>query len=173
MISEKKKLNNSLLYLLPLVKDEGTNWHNYIQDMDMLDNAYSEDINCPWLVNHVMLLFKSNTGLIFVDRFSRKAEYFTRKYQIKINNKFYVEYIYEIPEEHAEDRLKILDGNVKNISESAKVKIMEFWCSKTNSRIHRALYDNKSVVQPARGEIVPERDFTPDKSELILKLNSI
>lgn len=62
-------------------------------------NAFLEDINRPWLDNHIFILYKTCSISSSIEDDMKKNKYYYDTYQIVIDNQFYNEYVFIIPPE--------------------------------------------------------------------------
>lgn len=157
MISEKYNL--SLFLLLPLVTTEEKTYIDYIGDeLDSLENGYSNDINLPYLDNEVFLLFNPEKMRSIP---IRKLEFngFRLEKDVRINGNFYVKYALSIDSAYLNEKELIMDNKYFELSNEIKSKIMKFWDANANTRLYNALYVKAIEPIDIKSEITKEEDY--------------
>lgn len=163
----REVLNKSLKFLLPLISSKGERWKEYTGEVvrDKISgpfvNAYSGDINKPWLSSHVFLVFDTNITNQIHEKLISKDSY-TVNYQIRANGEFFNIYVFNLhwtsgeSGENADVNL-IRSGDYSFLSKAAKERIKSFWAASDDNAISLALegrIKQKGVID----EIIPEMD---------------
>lgn len=146
-------------YILPFLFNDS----EIFKDEYKFINAYIEDINRPYLDNHVMVVFEYDTkNYQKIDNCILNNPYYCNKYNIYINNVYYIEYVFIIPPIYKKIINIIKDGYFNNIDESLKLKIIDFWKNTDLSYLKDLLHnikdlnDIKSLYE--RNEKITEED---------------
>lgn len=146
-------------YILPFIFESS----ELFQDKYKFINAYVEDINRPFLDNHILLIFEYDSK-INNDLESKitQNDWFCAKYDLFINGIFYIEYVFIIPHQYKKIINAIKDGYFNSIDENSKIKIISFWKNQDFSYLKELLNNSmdltkiKSLID--RNEIVTEED---------------
>lgn len=156
-------------YILPFIFTSS----ELFSDKYSFVNAYVGDINRPFLDNHIIVLFKYNIKVFNnIDKEIKENPYFCCKYDVFINNEFYLEYVFIIPPEYKYVIKSIINGYFHSIDENHKLHIMSFWNNKDLSYLKdllkkpKDLLDVKSLYE--RNEIVTEEDCTEENTFLMV-----
>jgi len=169
----REKLNISLLTLLPLIAKQDEIWTKYTGEVKMSDikgnfvNGYYADINKPWLDNHVFLLFETSKNPTFDMKELEENENFTTKYPLKIRDKFYMVYAFEIPFDNRFDYEEIMTGNYNRMHSDAKAQIIKFWLASPDTQLFKNLYDTKSTYGKVTDEMIEEEDYFDPAEEML------
>jgi hypothetical protein len=108
--------------ILPIVDSAISN--EFIKSDCGFVNAYLEDINRPYLNNHIFLLYKNIP--FCVDNILTHLKTFYNKYDICIKGIWYKEYAFIRNLENSQDVKNILNG-IPNISASSESHILYFY----------------------------------------------
>lgn len=121
-------------------------------------NAFLEDINRPWLDNHIFILYKTCSISSSIEDDMKKNKYYYDTYQIVIDNQFYNEYVFIIPPEIkiTVDSFKQFSYNV--LSAENKMKILKFWNCFDFEHIYKLLHDDNEFHALEGIETIPEED---------------
>lgn len=158
-------------FILPLIlknKDVLFNKYGFI-------NAFLEDVNRPWLDNHIFILYKTSSISDSIEDEMRANEYYYDTKSLKINNEFYQEYIFIVPSQYKELIRDFKELSYTNLTTEDKIKILQFWDCFDFPHIKK-LIDNESeyvgVIEDLK-EIIPEEDaldeYNDKNSEYFLK----
>lgn len=154
-------------FVLPFIlknKTIITNYYGFI-------NAFVEDINKPWLDNHIFILYKTSSIIPSLEKEFKQNKYYYDTQNIVIDNVFYTKFIFIIPKEYKILIKGLKDNKLTNILPSDKLKILKFWNCLDFKNIEKLLeninsFDNNSIKIP---EIIPEEDsidgFNSENSE--------
>ena len=129
-------------------------------------NAYSSDINRPYLDNHVFILFEYDPSKYdHINKYVRKNKYFYDSKHIFINGVFYIEYIMVIIDNKSLIN-NIKEGEFSSISTEDRFKIINFWKDISYSYLKDLLKDKFDLLEiktlEERGETVGEEDIIED-----------
>lgn len=141
-------------FILPFIfekKDVLFNKYGFI-------NAFLEDINKPWLNNHIFILYESSSISSSIENDMKKNKYYYDTYQIVIDNHFYDEYVFIIPPEIkiTVDSFKQFSYNV--LSADKKIKILKFWNCFDFEHIYKLLHNDNEFHALEGIETIPEED---------------
>lgn len=153
---DPKNRTITTMFLLPLILDSKDILFKYYGFI----NAFIEDINRPWLDNHIFILYKvSSVSNTIQEEFKKNKWYYDTK-NIIIDGEYYEEYIFVVKPE-----LKEIVNNFKNYSYNIlttddKIKILKFWNCFDFDHIYSLLSEDnepKNLIED-RKEIIPEED---------------
>lgn len=128
-------------------------------------NAYSQDINRPFLEQHVIYLFKYCTDNINeLDEFFNRNTYFFNRLLIRINGELYIRYTMVICEKEIINALKY---PVSQWPAKEKCKIISFWKNISNYYFFYNLFNSYNDTQRLYDtDILPEEDIFDDCNNL-------
>ena len=157
-LMELKNLNDVSTYILPLIDDSIT-----LDDISINSgfiNAYTEDINRPYLEDKVFLLYDSKVNTVeSMNRFRKFRDLdtlYNMKY-IQINKHPYTVYCFSNPTYKKDISSLISIG--KTITTDASVKILKFWNNVPVPELtSRLFYRNYRIGEPIKA-ILPEDDY--------------
>jgi hypothetical protein len=121
-------------------------------------NAFLEDINKPWLDNHIFILYETCSISSSIEDNMKKNPYYYDTKQIVIDNKYYDEYIFVIPPEIKTivDAFKQFSYNV--LTAENKIKILKFWNCFDFEHVYKLLHDDNEFHALEGIETIPEED---------------
>ena len=157
--------NLSLLLLLPLISNDGEDYTLYIprSEEQSLYNGYSCDVNRPWLLNHLIVLFdseKRNTlKLDRIDGNPAKINYA----DICISDSFYGMYTFQMPDEYKQECELIRSNRPNELSLDVKLKILTFWRTNATSKLFSTLFHAGKPDINIQAEEMPEETYIPQK----------
>lgn len=154
------------IFLLPLLFDNRKILYNKYGFV----NAFIEDINRPWLDNHIFVLFKTSSISDSIEKDMRNNKYFYDVKQIVIDNNFYEEYIFIIPPEYKKslETFKTISYNILTVED--KIKVLKFWGLEDIPYINILLNSNPEYAEFENDNIVPEEDSVDEFNELNSKI---
>lgn len=155
-----KNLNDVTRYIVPLLDD-----HLVLDDISEESgfvNAYTEDINRPYLYDNVFLMYKSKANTMeSMNRYRKFKQLDTihnTKY-IKIKNEHYTVYTFNKVKYRKDIRDLLIGGECFNLQ--AKQNISSFWGSHAPSDLtFRLFLPQYRIGEPIKA-ILPEEDFYP------------
>lgn len=159
-------------YILPFIFDSS----ELFQEKYKFVNAYIEDINRPFLDNHVLLVFEYNSEIN--DELESKIKqnnWFCAKYDLFIDGIFYIEYVFIIPHYFKKIINTIKDGYFNSIDENSKIRIISFWNNIDFSYLKDLLNNStdltkiKSLID--RNEIITEEDPPFENTDVLSVFN--
>lgn len=132
-------------------------------------NVYNEDINRPYLDNHIFLLYRyyNNEKEVARDEKFRKSPCLYNSDIIKINNKLYLLYSFSI----VNKTIRNIMNNSFIIPKEDKIKICKFWNFKDKDVIDYIFGYSKNVL--FKDSKVPEVDWKPDITDLFKKKSNL
>ena len=142
--------------IIPLL-DENLTIQDISPEAGFID-IYSEDINRPYLDNHIFLLYDmSNTKEAFEANLKMKSmKNLYGVYKVKINNVDYTLYAFTITSK----TIKNIKCNAFVLSDKEKMRIFAFW-NFTDFDINAFMLNPLSVLRICFvSSIVPEEDYT-------------
>lgn len=171
----RERINNSLLFLLPLVSKEGEKWQTYLgpgnfkkQETSFI-NGFSSDINKPWLDEHIFLVFNSDIKKEFDLAFIERNVNFTSMYNYKIKDKFYTIYALRVPTDYKKELELIKQGRCNKIDGKLKSKMTSFWSAQSNGYLSINIHSNDNRVLDISNDIIDEKDYIESHGEKIAK----
>lgn len=173
----REKINPSLLFLLPLIADNNRDWSYYLGP-DGMDNdsyfinAYSSDINSPFLDNHVLLMFDSKQ-LVYSNTVNlERARRYRNKYSMRIDGKFYTILSFEIDEEDIRDKNMVLAGDYSHATADYKARVLSFWPIAPDSDIFKELYLSEKIFPPASLDEIKEKDYLKTREDIMEEMTT-
>ena len=150
----------STRYILPFLftdKKYFTNKYSFI-------NAYIQDINRPYLEDKIFIVFEYDPKVYSeVNNEMTSNSYYFTKYDLRMNNKYYIEYVFVIPPKHNITIKSIIDGKFNYISAECKINIISFWGNTDLSYLKDLLKNPKDLLNiislEERNEIITEGDY--------------
>ena len=157
-LTELKNLNDVSIYMIPLLDDNIT-----LEDISPRSgfiNAYTEDINRPYLENKIFLLYDSKVNTVeSLNRF-RKFSYLDTLYNIRyiqINKHPYTVYCFNNPV-YSKD-IDSLTKIGKTITTKANLEINRFWNNvPVPDLVNRLFYRDYRIGESIRATL-PEEDY--------------
>ena len=165
---ESKKFLNpanrtiSTTFILPMLFDN----KDFLYNKYGFINVFIEDINKPWLDNHIFILYNSSGIPTVLEKEFKANKYYYDTKHIVIDNVFYNEYIFTIPPEY-KYIIKSFKGTChNNLITEDKIKILKFWGLSDLKHIKNLLEEDISDCSLVeRGEIIPEEDYLESYNE--------
>lgn len=148
---------NVLKLIIPIL-DDIFELKDFSEESGFID-AYLENINKPYLDNHIFLLYDGNLDTaekLERDCKIRKSKYLYSRETIRINNKYYLLYTFINTSKYI---LKLREG-ILPAGEKDFMKIILFWQLK-DGFINSLIYDRRRSFE-TKGIIVPEQDYVPE-----------
>lgn len=152
-------MSNLMKIAIPLLNESIT--IEDIQDCSGFVDAYFEDINRPYLDNHLFLMYdNSSTGKNMADCFYKLFR-LNNKYGVRtvyIKDKPYTVYMFTI------DRtIRLLrDGNII-LNPEQKKRVLDFWGLKDAWIMNNILLG--TMYEHPETSVLPEEDYMPDLTE--------
>ena len=113
----------STRYILPFLFTD----KKYFTDKYSFINAYIQDINRPYLEDKIFIVFEYDPKVYSeVNNEMTSNSYYFTKYDLHMNNKYYIEYVFVIPPKHNITIKSIIDGKFNYISAECKINIISF-----------------------------------------------
>ncbi len=131
-------------------------------------NAYVEDINRPYVENCIFVVFKYTPNSYgIVDEILTGNKNFYNKYNIYIDNVFYIEYAFTIPNDK-KITIDVLINGYNCISSEDKTKISNFWKYTDYTKLedlYRPQFSTLDMVSLRENEIVTEEDYIENSDD--------
>lgn len=159
----------STRYILPFLFTD----KKYFTDKYSFINAYIQDINRPYLEDKIFIVFEYDPKVYSEvnNEMTSNSCYFT-KYDLHINNKYYIEYVFVIPPKHNITIKNIIDGKFNYISSEYKTNIISFWGNIDFSYLKDLLKNPKDLLDIVsledRNEIITEEDYCENNHQLLI-----
>ena len=143
-------------FILPLIlenKDVLFNKYGFV-------NAFLEDVNYPWLDNHIFILYKTSSISDSIEDEMRANKYYYDTKSIKIDNEFYQEYIFIVPPQYKDIISNFKEFSYDILTTEDKIKILKFWDCFDFPHIKQLIekYQEPVGVISELKEIIPEED---------------
>jgi len=157
---KKLELTEASRFVLPMLYASGRNDSFFITPL--FNNCYIGDANHQELQNKIFLLYDYKMTIQFV-KFERSLELIP-EYNTDYDyaNEHQVMYVFDVPEEHAEDYQLFLQGKYSEFSELLKSKILKFWGFKEDSLFYSILYKTEAIL---RHWVALDKDYTLTSAE--------
>lgn len=155
-----KNLNDVSIYIVPLL-DNNLTWRDLTVESGFI-NAYTSDINRPYLEDKVFLLYDSEVNtkesLERFCKFSRLDTVYNTRY-ITINKHHYTVYCFSNPTYKKDISNLLLNGKTYNAQ--AKNEIAMFWNNVPVPELtERLYYEQYRFGKPITAQL-PEEDYYP------------
>lgn len=132
-------------------------------------NAFLEDINKPWLDNHIFILFKTCSISSSIENELKSNKYYYDTKQIVIDNISYDEYIFTIPTEYKKVINSFKTFSYDVLTTEDKIKILKFWDCFDFAHINELLNTNIEYKPLKEKEIIPEEDPLDEFNDITSK----
>jgi hypothetical protein len=163
-----EEYNLSLYLLLPLLSSDETSAETYLEGYShALINAFSYDINKPYLDNHVHLVFDNSMYREKDVPTIVKSSFLDHISHYRISGVFVKSYAMRLSEEYQLSIKLILDNKVSELPYAVKIKIFKFWDLNANSNLFKILFENEPLKSDISKEILIEEDYIDLDAELI------
>lgn len=136
--------NNTTKFILPMIFDDDVKY-NEILTKDFI-NAYIADFDKPEYDDHILIACKE--GKTSYDELPKPTHQYNK------NN--LTVFVYDIPENHAEDYFTLIAGMYSLLSESYKQRLLDFWNQEKGSDLDKIL--NK-IIKVTKNDEVYEREI--------------
>jgi hypothetical protein len=172
-----KKLNMSLLCVLPLIAKSNEKYTSYIEpgfendEVVSFEDAYSSDINRPWLDEHLLMVYNTENQTPYsIMKTLENNENFIQEYVYRFDGKFYTIYAYKIPFEFEREYKLISDGKYSRLSRDTKIRILTFWSAMADSILFSILFppSGKDIASSIKDDVLLEKDYIPDFLESLI-----
>ena len=121
-------------------------------------NAFLEDVNRPWLDNHIFVLYKTCSIASSIKNDMMKNPYYYDTYQVVIDNQFYDEYVFVVPSEHKNTVNGFKEFSYNILTAEDKIKILKFWDCFDFEHIYKLLNNDHEFHALEGIEVIPEED---------------
>jgi len=148
-------------FIMPLLFDKN-DWFISVYNNSGFVNAYLEDINRPYLCNHLFLVYESCalTGERINDILTDNVYYYS-KYYITIDDTHYTIYAFIRPMNYDKIIKTIIDGERYNLDDNTKAKITSYWDLKPNDKNFKKLFNQPTTItleDKIKDEVITEED---------------
>lgn len=155
-----KNLNDVSIFIVPLLDDNIT--QSDLSEESGFVNAYTNDINRPYLYDNIFLMYKSSANTIeSMNRFKKFKQLDTihNTIYITINGEHYIVYTFQKVKNRL-DVKNLLIGS-KCIDLNSKLYISNFWgCTTANDLTYRLFLPHYKLGDTIEATF-PEEDFYP------------
>ena len=153
-------MSNLMKIAIPLL-NENLTYKDISEDAGFID-SYFEDINKPYLDNHIFMMYDANfNGKDSVNRFYKFKD-LDNRYSTRvayINSKPYTVYSFTI-----DNTIRNLrSGNIM-LSPAQKARVLKFWDGKDAWIMNNVLLG--AIYEHPIASILPEEDFSPDLGDI-------
>lgn len=153
-------LNLTTILLLPLIDDKQTLSFKELTGIKNtpFDCCYNVDINRPYNDCNIFMLFKQTCDEHYVKIMQNitKNKNYDKTVSYKINNKYYYNHIFKIPEKFVEDYFNLIDRRYNKVSKDALTKIKTYWSNiKLEVDIDFILLNGTNKIN----DVVPENEI--------------
>ena len=157
-ITENYKL--SLFLLLPLLSTDNSTAETYLGGyLHALIDAFSFDINKPYLDNHVHLVFDNSMYIEKDVPTIANSRFLDHISHYRMSGVFVKSYAMKISDEYQSSKKIILENKVSKLPYATKIKIFKFWDLTATSNLFKILFEEEPVIEDISKEILPEEDY--------------
>lgn len=127
-------------------------------------NMYINDMNNPLLSNHIFLVFH-NIKKYLIDRLKNHHLYYNN-YRITLYGTQYIVFTFNKAYSIHTIVNKINLGLYERLSYNAKMKILTFWNTNIESKVHSYLFNPNMIVQKPINEYIAIQDIRKKPQQL-------
>lgn len=157
-----KNINKSSVFIMPLVFPDNITYRDIVTK-DFV-NAFISDLDDARYDGFDTLQIAYNKN-------RRKTIGEVERYKYNHDDKDYMIYVFDTPEEYMNDMVTFFRSRYSELSDKAKERILKFWDEKDTSELYAILYNKPELlthftpsakaaeIEPHTGELYPEVDI--------------